>query len=132
MDIPVDDLESAKSHWQEAIQDIIMIAPQVNDIRPLFLNLLQDMTDKARVLAVPAPIPAKRPPIDDVTVENEAIRLGVLQEVIDLVHLAVGRTKVDIREDDRLEPENSLFWLFHGQAERAAWICGRVEISSRY
>jgi hypothetical protein len=48
------------------------------------------------------------PPVDDVTVENQPFRRGVLQEMNDFTDLAVWRTEVNIGDDDGPVSQNLL------------------------
>jgi hypothetical protein len=99
-----------------------MISPQIDDIGPSLVDFLQNKADKAGVLARPAALAPEGPAVDDIAVEDEALGLSVFQEVVDFIDLAIGGAEVDVREKDRLEPENGLFGIFSISCE--FWMSG--------
>ena len=49
------------------------------------------------------------PAIDDVAVEHQFLAVGVLEEVVDLVDLAIFGAQVHVREDDRFVGKSRFF-----------------------
>ena len=68
VEIAVNDFEAAEAQGEEAVEDIIVVAAQVNDLGFLFFNFFEDETDKARVPFVPAAASIERPSINDVAI----------------------------------------------------------------
>ncbi len=97
VNVAVDDAQAAKTERKKAVKDIVMISPEVDDIRPALVDFLEDQADEPCMLAGPAAFPAEGPAVNDVTVEDQPVAFGVLEEVVDLFNLTIGGAQVDIR-----------------------------------
>jgi hypothetical protein len=97
VNVAVDDAQAAKTERKKAVKDIVMISPEVDDIRPARVDFLEDQADEPCMLARPAAFPAEGPAVNDVTVEDQPVAFGVLEEVVDLFNLTIGGAQVDIR-----------------------------------
>lgn len=113
VEIAVNDFEAAEAQGEKAVEDVIVVAAEVNDLGFLFFNFFEDETDKARVPFVPTAAAIERPSINDVAIEDEVLAGGVFEEMVDLLDLTVRGAEVDVGEEDGLEVKDR-FWG-HGQ-----------------
>ena len=79
-----------------------MIAAKIDDFGIPLLDLLQDKANEARVFVSPASLACEAPPVDDVAVENKLFAVGVLEEMVYLLNLAVERAEVHVGNEYRL------------------------------
>ena len=99
VDVFVDDAQAAEGERKEAVEDVVVVTPQVDDLCILFFNTFKDQTDKACMGARPTAPSTEGPSVDDVAVEDDFVALGVLEDVVDFVDLAVRRTEVKRRRE---------------------------------
>lgn len=87
-----------------------MVAAQVNHFGLSLLGFLKDRADELCVLSRPLCASPQLPAVNDVTIEDQLLGAGVLQEMENLPNLAIGGSEVNIREDDCAE---SNYCFFH-------------------
>ena len=97
--------EFAEVQWQEAGEDVVMIAAHVDDLGAVFLDFLEDESNKAGVFFGPAPFAGEAPAVNDIAIEDDALAMGVFHEMIHLINFAIQGAQMNIREDNCFEGE---------------------------
>ena len=110
VDVFVADLEFGNAQGHETPQFIIVISPQVDDLRSVLLHFPQDDPDEPGVLAGPvAGLATQVPGIDDITVEDKFLAAGPPEEIVHLGYLAIGSAQVDIGNENGLVADQAGF-----------------------
>lgn len=108
VNVAVDDLQAAEAEGEEAIEDIVVVAAEVDDAGFALVNFFEDEAQEAGMGAFPSAAAAEGPSVDNIPVEEKGLAVDVFEEVIHLIDLAIGGTQMDIGEDDGPEAEDGL------------------------
>ena len=97
MNMAIGDFEFTECERKESIENVVVITTKVDDLDTFLVDFLQDEANETGVLVRPSiAAPAKRPTVNDVAIENDLGGVGVFEEVVDLVDLAIGRSQMHI------------------------------------
>ena len=92
-------LQTFKLQREEGREDVVVVAPKVNDLRAPLLHFLEHNAHETRVRLLPAPTTPQLPSVDDVAVEDQLVAPDMLQEMVHLVGLGVDGAEMDIGDD---------------------------------
>lgn len=120
MDVFIGNLKPPEDQWKEAVEYVVVVTAEVDHLDLLLLDFLQDQSDEAGMLGGPSAFAVQRPSVDDVPIEDQLVAMGVLEEMINFVDLAVGRSQMNVGQDDRAESENSFLRCHSDQAVAVA------------
>ena len=66
----LDEAEAVELHRDQAREEIVVVAPEVDDLGVAFLHEGEDAADEARVCAGPLAVAGEAPAVDDVAVQD--------------------------------------------------------------
>jgi hypothetical protein len=100
VDVFVAKMDAVELKRKDFPEEVVMIAPQVDDFRAVLFRFFQNDPDEAGVFRTPLAPFFQVPSIDNVPIHDEFFALDVAEEVIDLVYFAVCKAKVNVGDDN--------------------------------
>src|ERR1039457_4387829 len=94
---------------EELGEDVVVVSPEVHDLRVPLLEHLQHDSDEVGVRLRPLPVSPQLPAVDDVAVQDEFLAADVPEKVVHLGDLGINGSQVDVGYDDGPYAES-----FHG------------------
>ena len=81
VDVLVHDLKAAQFQRDEPVEQVVVIAPEINDFGILLFEFSHDQSDEPGMSPGPIPpLPSQMPGIDDIAVKDELFRTGFASE----------------------------------------------------
>ena len=120
VDVFVAKVNFVELQGQNLPEEVIVVAPQVDDFSAVLLGFFEDEPEKASVFDIPPAPFFKVPAIDDIAIHDELVTMDMAEEVIDLTNFAIGESKVDVRDDDRAIAELLAFHAEEGMGGRGS------------
>ena len=118
VDVLFGELDAVEHERDEATDEVVVVATQVDDLRAVLLRHLHDATNHGRVGRRPVVLALQRPEVDDVTIKDEFVAADATEHVEQLARLGVLGAQMEIRKDQRPEMDlmlpRDLSGFFHG------------------
>ena len=98
-----DDPDVSQADGRNVVEEIVMVAAHVDNLRAAGFHHFHQDFDKRRIGRQPffCAVSLEAPAVDDVAVQNQLVAIDGFEEAADFLHLGMGASQMDIREDDR-------------------------------
>jgi len=97
------ELDAVEAQRDQAADEVIVVAAQVDHAGAVLLGHLQDAADDGGVGRAPVVLALQGPEIDDVTVQDELVATDAAEHLEELAGLGVLGAEVEIRQDEGAE-----------------------------
>jgi hypothetical protein len=118
VDVLVSDAQVIQNDRNKPVENVVMIASEVNRFGFLFGHLPKHGPDKLCVLSGPLPSALEFPSVDDVAIEEQLFTKAMPEKMAGLNRLTLGHSEVNVGDDDGLEAEllfGGVGWCDHDE-----------------
>jgi len=96
VDVFFEDFNLAEEERQATSEKVIVVAAQIDDLRVPLLDFFEHQTNKSRMRICPTSSAGEAPAIDDITIQDQLLAVGVLEEVVYLINFTIECAQMHI------------------------------------